>query len=597
MFARPSSRALSFSIYSARCASAASSAVKCRHPFPPTQSFGRDKRSFTTQGSIWQHADIQSTSQSIATLSAKQKTFSSHASTNSWRSLATDDWREKKTGKKEHNILTSSNHAVIKRQKSTQGGSNYGLYPTGIGDLGRRLSRFSGGKLGESPFTSVNLRTTNLGTLGLLQRRGYQRADENLDIESRRSIYRGTGKIEKSIGTVKFALAGTVVIICLKFACFLATSSSSMLAEAVHSLVDLGNQTLLLIGLRTSSFVPDTKHQYGYGKSVYFWSLVSALGTFWVGAGFVFAVSGSALTDGGLQLESVNWMIWAVLAMNFLVDAVVFKKSYEQICETKPKNMSFFRYLQRVRDPTTLAILYEDGAACLGVMVAVAGVGLSQMTNNPIYDTLGGFGVGLLLAGVGLELARVNHRFLIGQSIDKEVEQHIVQMLMERPAIEHIHSVQSQWIGPHNFSFKAEVDFDGTYLAAELMHLYEKEFAKAEPSELKVLLAWYAEDVVRATEREVKSAETQIRLAYPEAAFIELEPDSTTAALYAIESNKTAVLVRKEKAAIASLLSEMERVSYTLKAKGIVTGDPNPTADQIYPPVRDSHSKTPKGEI
>jgi zinc transporter 9 len=146
-------------------------------------------------------------------------------------------------------------------------------------------------------------------------------------------------------------------------------------------------------------------------------------------------------------------------------------------------------------------------------------------------------------------LVRINQRFLLGQAVDPEITNGIERILLSQRSIDGVHSVQSQWTGPDSFSFKAEVDFDGTYLAAKLMPRYQAEFLQIQDdldSELRVLLSWYAEDVMRTVEREVRHVEAEIRKRYPAAEFIELEPMSKDADRFAVDDGMEAQLRRIE---------------------------------------------------
>eukprot|EP00624_Nannochloropsis_granulata_P001660 evm.model.NODE_18063_length_5345_cov_19.902338.1 len=127
---------------------------------------------------------------------------------------------------------------------------------------------------------------------------------------------------------------------------------------------------------------------------------------------------------------------------------------------------------------------------------------------------------------------------------------------MARPGIDNVQSVQSQWIGPYTFAYKAEVDFDGTYLAAKLMERYEDEFLGSArlKEDLPVLLAFYAEDVVRTLEREVREVEREIRALHPEAQFIELEPASKDATAFAIDGHREKMLRELEHVTLNQLL-------------------------------------------
>ena len=342
----------------------------------------------------------------------------------------------------------------------------------------------------------------------------------------------------RTVANVNRALLGNVVIAGSKLFAWFCSQSSSMMSEFIHSVVDCANQYLLLQGLRDSSNDADRRHPYGYGKSVYFWALVSALGTFFMGFGVSMSHAWGELMNP--SLHEIGPEVWGVLGFSFLVDGYVLTKTIKEINEEVPKGQTFFGHLKTMRDPAILAILLEDGAACIGVLLAITGTACSHATGNPLYDGAAGIGISCLLGSMGVILARVNHRFLLGQAVDKETTDGIEKILRSRKSIDAVHSVQSQWTGPDTFSYKAEVGFDGTFLAAKLMPTHEKEFFAIRDSmktELPLVLSWYAEDVIRTVEREVRIIEAQIRKKYPAAEFIELEPMSKDFDQYAIDDS------------------------------------------------------------
>lgn len=366
----------------------------------------------------------------------------------------------------------------------------------------------------------------------------------------------------KRVVTVRRALVGNLFITAIKLAAYLHSGSSALKAEFVHSVVDCGNQSLLLLGLRDSGNKADRAHPYGYGKSIYFWALVSALGTFFLGAGISMTQSIPELIYGH-ALQEITWHVWGVLGVSFAVDGYVFTKTILEVKDSMPPNSpvaSLFRHIYRLRDPAILAILLEDGAACLGILIAFSGLALTHALSNPVYDAAAGVAISALLAAMGIVLVRVNHRFLLGQAVDYEIVKGIEKILLDRISIDHVHSVQSQWTGPETFSYKAEVDFDGTFLAAKLMPRYQQEFAEARATldqDLRVLLSWYAEDVMRTVEREVRDIEADIRRQYPGAQFIELEPMSKDADRYAIDDGMEAQLKRIETEALNRYLKRL----------------------------------------
>jgi zinc transporter 9 len=280
------------------------------------------------------------------------------------------------------------------------------------------------------------------------------------------------------------------------------------------------------------------------------------------------------------SLSVISNEVWAVLVMSFLVDGYVLYKTVTEIQAEQPADKTFWQYVQKVRDPATLAVLLEDGAACLGIVIAIAGISASHATANPLFDGIAGVGISCLLGGIGLALVRVNHRFLIGQGVEREILDGIVNIIKSRRSIDHVSSIQSQWTGPETFSFKAEIDFDGTYLSAVLMPRYQAEFSKAREDldgELQVLLSWYAEDVIRAIEREVRHVEAMIRQKYPGAEYIELEPMSKHADRFAIDDSfeEKLLLIEKE---------ELQRLVRVLHEKADLK-PPNPVSpdDTTYP--------------
>eukprot|EP00978_Attheya_sp_CCMP212_P048379 scaffold512540_cov59-Attheya_sp.AAC.1 len=254
--------------------------------------------------------------------------------------------------------------------------------------------------------------------------------------------------------------------------------------------------------------------------------------------------------------------VGAVLAFSLVVDGYVLSRTLYEVRSTVPEGRSFWKHVSQLRDPATLAILLEDGAACLGIVMACTGIAATHASGLVVFDGLAGVSISALLATMGIILVRVNHRFLLGQAVDREITGGIERILLARRSIDHVHSVQSQWTGPDTFSYKAEVDFDGTFLAAKLMPRYQSEFLQvnnnnsnnnnnsssttqqqsSSSSDLRVLLSWYAEDVMRTVEREVRHIESEIRKEYPGAEYIELEPMSKDADRFAIDDGMEAQL-------------------------------------------------------
>lgn len=246
----------------------------------------------------------------------------------------------------------------------------------------------------------------------------------------------------KTAANVRRALIGNTVICVAKLGAWMSSGSSSMMSEFVHSVVDCGNQALLLMGLRDSKNAADKLHPYGYGKSVYFWALVSALGTFFLGAGVSMSHSVGELMNP--SLTEIHSEVWAVLALSLIVDGYVLYETVKDIQESKPNHVTLWNHIWHLRDPATMAVLLEDGAACLGILMAIAGISAAHSTGMPVFDGIAGVGVSCLLGGMGLALVRMNHRFLLGQGVDKEMRTTIEQIIKSRRSIDNVYQIQSQ---------------------------------------------------------------------------------------------------------------------------------------------------------
>jgi len=263
-------------------------------------------------------------------------------------------------------------------------------------------------------------------------------------------IYASTAKTSS---TIRLDLGGNLAIVAAKFGAWHLSGSSAMLSEAIHSVIDYGNQALLLVGMHKGIRAADSRYPYGYGKSIYFLALVSALGTFWLWAGISLRHSVEELLDP--SLHAITWHVWVVLAFSLAVDGSVFGKVFNDLARTKPPTKTLLEHIRTIRDSATLAILYEDGAVVAGILLASAGITASHALGSPVPDELARVGISTLLAAMGLQLARLNLKFLLGSAVDPETTAGIQKILLGRRSIDNVHSVQSQWMEPYAFSYKA----------------------------------------------------------------------------------------------------------------------------------------------
>ncbi len=261
------------------------------------------------------------------------------------------------------------------------------------------------------------------------------------------------------------ALAGNTLVAATKFVAAALTGSSAMLSEAIHSVVDTGNQLLLLLGLHKAKKPADERFPFGHGKEVYFWSFVVALLIFAVGAGV-------SLYEGIHQLSnptpiSSPYINYIVLILAVLFEGAALFFALTEFSRAKGK----WGYLEAVRkgkDPTTFVVLFEDSAAILGLLVAFCGVFLSQVTGNLIYDGLASIIIGLILGGTAIWLAYETKGLLIGESANLQVVTDIRQIVAGFPQVEHVNQVLTMHMGPQYILVNLSVDFTDQTTASEL---------------------------------------------------------------------------------------------------------------------------------
>ncbi|NEX62551.1 cation diffusion facilitator family transporter [Noviherbaspirillum galbum] len=241
------------------------------------------------------------------------------------------------------------------------------------------------------------------------------------------------------------ALAGNVLIALTKFAGAFYTGSSAMLSEGVHSLVDSGNELLLLYGLRRARLPADARFPFGHGKEVYFWSFVVALLIFALGAG-VSLYEGVHHLRHPTSMENpvVNYVI---LGLSMLFEGGSWIVAFTEFRKAKG-NRGYIDAVRRAKDPTTFTVLFEDSAALLGLVFALAGVYLSDRTGSPVFDGAASIIIGLILAATAFWLARETKGLLIGESADSEVVSGIRHLIEAEEEVDRVNEILTMHMGP-----------------------------------------------------------------------------------------------------------------------------------------------------
>jgi cation diffusion facilitator family transporter len=264
------------------------------------------------------------------------------------------------------------------------------------------------------------------------------------------------------------ALAGNSAIAIMKGVGSAYTGSSAMLSEAVHSLVDTGNQILLLHGLRRAKRPADERHPFGYGREIYFWAFVVAIMIFAVG-------SGVSIYEGVHKIQHPEpirhaYINYGILSVAMVVEGAAWLLAFRAFSSTRGKR-SLLDAVRASKDPSIFTILLEDSAAILGLMIAFGGIFLSELLEMPVLDGVASVFIGLILAGAAVLLAQETKALLIGESADPAIVEEIRQVLGAQSAIERVNEILSMHQGPEDILVNVSVEFrDGLALGEVERH-------------------------------------------------------------------------------------------------------------------------------
>jgi cation diffusion facilitator family transporter len=297
-----------------------------------------------------------------------------------------------------------------------------------------------------------------------------------------------TGGSTRAIVAALLANAGIAVA---KFVGFIITGSSSMLAESVHSVADTSNQGLLLFGQRQARKEADDLHQFGYGRSRYFYSFVVALVLFTLGSVF-------ALYEGYHKISHPEDLTSPVVAIVILVVAIGLE-SYSfrtAAVESRPLkgSGSWWHFIRTSRNPELPVVLLEDTGALIGLALALGGVGLSMLTGDPVWDGIGTAAIGVLLGIIAVILMIEMHSLLIGEGATSQEDKAIRAALEQTANVDRLIHIRTQYLGPDELLVGAKI-------------------ALAADTDLATVAAT------------IDAAESAVRAAVPAARVIYLEPD------------------------------------------------------------------------
>ncbi len=252
------------------------------------------------------------------------------------------------------------------------------------------------------------------------------------------------------------ALIGNGLIAITKFFAAAVTGSSAMLSEGVHSLVDTGNQVLLLYGLKQAKKPADKKFPFGHGKEIYFWSFVVAILIFAVGSGIsIYEGVHHILHPSEMKSPMINYIVLS-LAMVFEGGALYF--AVVEFNKARGK-LSTLDAVKKGKDPTLFVVLFEDSAAMLGLVVAFVGIYLSQATGLLWLDGVASVIIGFILGGTAIWLAIETKGLLIGESADAKTVLGIEAIVADQAGVEKLNEVLTLHMGPEFILVNISLEF------------------------------------------------------------------------------------------------------------------------------------------
>lgn len=273
----------------------------------------------------------------------------------------------------------------------------------------------------------------------------------------------------ESTFTVVVAFAANALIALAKSVAAVVTGSASMVAEAMHSWADTGNEVLLLVADRRARKSADRDHPLGFGREAYIWSLFAALGLFAVGAGV-------SITHGIQELANPKpasdfGVAYAVLGIAFVLEAISFRQAFRQLRgEAHAAHRDVLEHALLTSDPTVRAVFAEDAAALIGLVLAFAGVLAHQLTGSPVPDAIGSIAVGVLLGVIAIILLDRNRRFLVGEPGTPELRSRTIAKLLTYQEIERVTYLRLEFLGPHQVYLVASVDLVGDFAESRVAH-------------------------------------------------------------------------------------------------------------------------------
>ncbi|MFN6465621.1 MAG: cation diffusion facilitator family transporter [Nostoc sp. DedVER02] len=270
---------------------------------------------------------------------------------------------------------------------------------------------------------------------------------------------------DSSNKTIYAAMGANLAIAITKFIAASITGSSAMISEGIHSVVDTGDQLLLLLGISRSQKPANDSHPFGYGLELYFWTFIVAILIFAIGGGMSIYEGITHLINPS-PLEDPTWN-YIVLGIAILLEGYSWTVALKEFLPTKGKQ-NFWQAIKSSKDPTVITILFEDTAAILGLFVALIGIFLGHLFNNVYFDGIASIIIGIILAIVAVVLARESKGLLVGESADPQTIANIRSLSKTEPGVKEVIRVLTMQLAPQEVLLNLEIQFSHNLTGEEI---------------------------------------------------------------------------------------------------------------------------------
>jgi len=329
--------------------------------------------------------------------------------------------------------------------------------------------------------------------------------------------------VDSSRTAVIAALVGNTIVAIAKFVAFFVTGSGTMLSEGIHTVADVMNQVLLLIGIQRSQKDPDEDFEYGYGQERFVWALMSAVGIFFLGCGVTLYHGIHSLLHPA-EVTDLGWAV-GVLSGALLIEGYVLYVAARGLMNLRGE-LPFWTYVRERADPSAVAVLLEDAAACLGCVIALVAILLIHVTGNTYWDAIGSIAVAVLLGFVAIWLIGRNRALLVGASMPKDARARIREVLRRHQTVQEVVELKSKMIDTETYDVLLTIEFEGHRFAERLRGKLETAYPKINDLEGFIGHAGeFADDVIKLLGDEIDQIEKEIREAVPQVKIIDIEPN------------------------------------------------------------------------